>query len=101
MITSQTSSQLLIVVYILLFIAAYYFILVLPQRRKMQEKQRLVESLKVNDEVMTAGGIIGTIKDIKEDTITLQVADNVAIKFAKDAIVTNLSAAEATKQKGA
>ncbi|MDI6716612.1 MAG: preprotein translocase subunit YajC [Actinomycetota bacterium] len=84
--TSQISGQLLIVIYILIFIAIYYFLILLPQRRRAQEKQKLLSSLKVNDKVLTIGGIIGTVKSINDDTVKLQIDKDVTLKVVKGAI---------------
>lgn len=86
MVRSQISSELLLIIYVIIFAAAYYFLLVLPQRRRAQERQKLVESLKVNSEVITIGGIIGTVKRIEEDIVYLEVADKVTLRITKDAI---------------
>jgi preprotein translocase subunit YajC len=57
-----------------------------PQQRRASERRALIESLKVNDEVVTAGGMYGKVKDIREDIVILQVDDNVRIKVDKGAI---------------
>ncbi|MBU2591248.1 MAG: preprotein translocase subunit YajC [Nitrospinae bacterium] len=64
----------------------FYFILIRPQAKKQKELQRMLESLKPGNSVVTSGGIHGTIVKIKDDIITLQVAENVRIKVNKGAI---------------
>lgn len=92
MVTNQIGGgQLTIIIYVIALIALYYFLLVLPQRRRAQEKERLLSTLEVNDEIMTAGGIIGKVKAVKEDIITLQVDENVNLKLSKDAIIANIT----------
>lgn len=93
------SGQLTIIIYIIALIALYYFLLVLPQRRRAQEKERLLAGLEVNDEILTAGGIIGKAKAIKEDSITLQVDGDVNLKIAKDAIIANITKERSGTQK--
>lgn len=89
--------QLTIILYVLVLAAIYYFLIILPQRRRIQERRKLIDSLSVNDEVMTAGGIIGTIRDIKEDVVMVQVDENVNLRFSKDAIVSNITKERAAK----
>ena len=92
MLKSQIGgTQLTIIIYIVIFAALYYFLLVLPQRRRAQERQRLIDSLKVNDEIITVSGIIGTIKSIGEDTFTLQIDDNATATMTKDAVAGNIT----------
>ncbi len=86
MVKSQISGQALLILYVVIIVAAYYFLLVLPQRKRAQTRRKLIESLKVNSEVVTIGGIIGTVKSIREDVIMLQVDKDVTLKIAKDAI---------------
>ncbi|HZD59363.1 MAG TPA: preprotein translocase subunit YajC [Anaerolineae bacterium] len=82
----MTSSQLLLLIYVIGLIAVYYFLIMRPQQRRASERRALIESLKVNDEVVTAGGMYGKVKDIREDIVILQVDDNVRIKVDKGAI---------------
>ncbi len=86
MVKSQISGQALLILYVVIIVAAYYFLLVLPQRKRAQARRKLIENLKVNSEVVTIGGIIGTVKSIREDVIMLQVDKDVTLKVAKDAI---------------
>jgi preprotein translocase subunit YajC len=53
-------------------LAIFYFLLIVPQRRQMKEHQRLVDSLQKGDQVATAGGLIGEIVAIKDDTVQLR-----------------------------
>ena len=70
---------------ILLFVI-FYFLLIRPQQKQQKKRQELLKSLQKGDRVVTIGGIHGVIKDIKEDVLTLRVADNVNVKFARGGI---------------
>lgn len=61
----------------------FYFLLIRPQKKTQQEHQKMIEALKKNDEVITNGGIHGTIVNIQDDVITLRVDDNTRIKIQK------------------
>ncbi len=63
-----------------------YFMVIRPQNRRQQEQQKLLESLKVGDEVLTAGGILATIVTVKDQYVTLQVAKNSELTVQKSAI---------------
>ena len=64
----------------------FYFLLIRPQQKKQQEHQELLKKLKKNDEVMTNGGIHGTIVNVKDDTVTLRVDDNCKLEVQKSSI---------------
>lgn len=70
-----------------LLIAVFYFILIRPQKKREKQTREMIAALKVTDEVVTIGGIIGTISAIKDDTVTIEVgADKTKIKFERSAI---------------
>jgi len=57
-----------------------------PQQKKQKERQKLLESMKKGDKVVTAGGIHGTIVGIEDKTLLLQIADNVKVKVERSSI---------------
>jgi preprotein translocase subunit YajC len=72
---------------VLIFIV-FYFLLIRPQKKAQDEHKKMVGGLKKNDEVITAGGIHGTIMNVKESTVTLKVDDNVKIEVQKSSVMT-------------
>ena len=58
---------------IVLMIAVFYFLLIRPQKKKDKKVKEMLDALKPGDRVTTIGGIYGTIKSIKDDTVTLLV----------------------------
>jgi len=72
---------------ILLMLVLFYFMLIRPQQKKQKETQRMRDGLKTGDEIVTIGGIYGTITAVKDDQITIQVgADKSRFVVAKWAI---------------
>ena len=69
-----------------LVLGIFYFIILLPMKRKQQKVQEFLGSLKVNDRVITTGGIYGQIMKIDEQKVQLQIADKVRIEVSKAAI---------------
>ena len=68
----------------------FFFVVILPaQRRQKREQEKLMSELKKNDEVITAGGIIGIVSSIKEggDEVTLKIDDNARIRVLRSSIV--------------
>jgi preprotein translocase subunit YajC len=70
---------------ILLFVI-FYFLLIRPQQKQQKKRQEMIKSLKKGDRVVTIGGIHGVIKEIDEAIISLRVADNLNLKFARAAV---------------
>ena len=69
-----------------LALAIVYFVLLLPMKRRQKKVQSFLDSLKVNDRVITTGGIYGTIVKMADRSVKLQVADKVNIEISKAAI---------------
>jgi preprotein translocase subunit YajC len=61
----------------------FYFILIRPQQKKAKEHKALLEALKKGDHVVTAGGMHGKISAVEDNIVTIEVANNVNIKFNK------------------
>ena len=70
-----------------LVLAIFYFIILLPMKKKQQKVQEFLAGLKVNDRVITSGGIFGTVTKVAEASVQLQVANNVRVEVARAAIV--------------
>lgn len=73
----------------LLIIVAFaflYFVLVRPQRRRQLASQRMLSTLEVGDEVVTAGGIYGEVTELHEDDVTVEIAPDVRVRVARRAI---------------
>jgi preprotein translocase subunit YajC len=60
--------------------------MVRPQKRRRQEQQRMLESLRVGDEVLTAGGIYGRITRLRDDEVTLEIAPQLGVRVARLAV---------------
>lgn len=79
----------------------YYFLLHLPQKRRQQERQKMLQAMKKGDEVVTTGGIFGTITGIADQIVTLEIAPKVRIRVAKAHVseVTNKGAGSDSDEK--
>jgi preprotein translocase subunit YajC len=67
-------------------LAIFYFIILLPMKKKQQKVQQFLDALKVNDRIVTTGGIYGQVTRLGEQSIQIQIADKVKIEVAKAAI---------------
>jgi preprotein translocase subunit YajC len=73
-------------VWMVLLVAIFYFLLLRPQQKQKKQHQEFIDSLKKGDKVITSGGIIGEIKSIDDDVVTLKVSEGTLIKVLKQSI---------------
>ena len=64
----------------------FYFLLIRPQRKRQKELEAKISSMKKGDKVVSAGGIHGSITNIKDTTVIVKIAENVKIEFEKASI---------------
>ena len=72
-------------------ILIFYFMIIRPQQKRAKERQKLIDSMKKGDKVITSGGMYGTIAGMDEKTVLVQIADNVKVKLDRSAIATIVS----------
>lgn len=90
-----TSSLIQLAPLVLMF-AAMYFLLIAPQRKKQKAHEKMLTELKAGDEVVTAGGIYGTITGVKDDRFVIRIGDNNAkVEVGKGFISTVIKKADA------
>ena len=65
----------------------FYFILIRPQQKQRKELEALVSELKINDEIVTNGGVIGRIKEVRETSYIIQSADKSFLEIARTAVI--------------
>jgi preprotein translocase subunit YajC len=85
-------------IFILILLVGMWFLLIRPQRRRQLESQRLLLSLEVGKEIVTAGGLYGTITALDDDEARVKIADGVEVRVAKRAIAGVLSEDEEPKE---
>jgi preprotein translocase subunit YajC len=71
---------------LLLTFGLMWALLILPQQRRMRQHQAVVASLRAGDEVVTAGGVYGTITSVDEDTLAVEVAPGVVLRVLRSAV---------------
>lgn len=71
---------------ILIMFVAMWFILIRPAKKRQQETQNMQSGLQRGDKVITIGGLHGEIDSIEDTAVTLKIADNVRVKFDRQAI---------------
>lgn len=71
---------------LILIIAVFYVLVLRPQQRRQKQLQETIASLKVNDRIVTTGGIIGVISAVRESTFLIRSADKTILEIARSAI---------------
>ncbi len=71
---------------LILIFAVFYFLLIRPQNKRQKEQKEMVANLSVGDEVVTGGGVLGKITEIKDQFAQVQIADGVEIKIQRHTI---------------
>ena len=84
---NQAANPLIQLIPFALVLAIFYFIILLPMKKKQKKVQEFLSALKVGDRVVTSGGIFGSITKMNEQSIQLQIAQNVKVEIARNAIV--------------
>ncbi len=82
------------ILYMVGLFAVLWFIMIRPQQQRQKKHAQMVAGLKVNDRIITAGGIYGTIIKVKEDAFILRIAENVRIEIMKSAVSQLISSSE-------
>lgn len=66
--------------------AAFWFMVMRPAKARQQAQRALVNELKVGQEIMTTAGLFGTVREITDGEIKLEIADGVVVRYVKEAI---------------
>lgn len=83
--TGGASSYSGILMMVLIFVV-FYFFMIRPQSKRQKEIKKQREAMKAGDKVVTSGGIYGRVKEIKDTTVTVEIAENVRIKIDKNSV---------------
>ena len=90
------------VIMLVLMVAVFYFMLIRPENKRKKEAEQMRSAVKKGDHIVTIGGIVGTVVDVKEKNIVLETgADQVRIEFEKWALSSNTTAEEKAKEEAA
>ena len=79
-------SSLFMFVWLGLMIVLFYFMLIRPQKRREKERQALLAAVKTGDRVLFAGGLLGTVANVKDKTLVVKIADGVKVEVLRGAV---------------
>lgn len=83
-----------------IFVAIFYFFIIRPQKKRQRAQDDLLASLTRGDQVVTIGGFFATIREVKDDSIVVEIAEDVKVRILKSAVASKRGQA-APKQKEA
>jgi len=88
-----------ILMMVLIFVV-FYFFMIRPQQKRQKEIKKQRENMQVGDKVVTSGGMYGKIREIKDDnTVIIEIAENVRIKVDKSSVFLSLQDAQQGQPK--
>ncbi|AMW33294.1 preprotein translocase subunit YajC [Fervidobacterium islandicum] len=97
--TSASGAMMQMLIMLLIFFAMMYFLVILPQRRREKEFKQMIESLKKGDTIITTGGVVGRIVDIKKDVVKIKSANSTELEIHKAYIAKVIKEKEETKEE--
>lgn len=90
----QQPSMLQSLLPFIVIFAAMYFLIIAPQRKKQKQHQKMITELKSGAEVVTSGGIYGTITNVKDDRFVVKIAENTKVEITKGSVTAVVSQPE-------
>jgi preprotein translocase subunit YajC len=81
--TPGASSPLMSLLPMVLIFGAMYFLMIAPQRKKQKALDAMLKALRTGDEIVTTGGIFGTITNVKDDRYVIRISDTTKIEIGK------------------
>ncbi|MFA5325404.1 MAG: preprotein translocase subunit YajC [Bacteroidales bacterium] len=92
--TAKQGGNYTFLIMILLIFVVMWFLMIRPQQKKQKELVKFRESLKRGDKIVTVGGIYGTVQEVKETTLLIEIDNNVKIRVDKASVVRDFSEAQ-------
>ena len=87
------------IIMMVVIFAIFYFILIRPQQKKMKEHKKLVDDLKKGDEIVTSGGIYGTVEGLTPETLTVKIAEGTKVKITRSSVAAVITEKDKAKEQ--
>jgi preprotein translocase subunit YajC len=81
------------------FILVFYFFILRPQRKRQKQHETLISGISRGDQVVTVGGFFGTVREVRDDTFLIEIAEGVRVRVLKSAIQTKRVTTPAPEEK--
>ncbi|MDR1620937.1 MAG: preprotein translocase subunit YajC [Synergistaceae bacterium] len=98
---SQGSAQGLtgMVLPLAVFVLIFYFFIIRPQRKRQKQHDSLIGGITRGDQIITVGGFFGTVREVRDDTFMVEIADGVKVRVLKSAVQTKRTSTPAAEEK--
>lgn len=70
------------------FVLFFYFFIIRPQRKRQKQHEGLISSIGRGDQIVTIGGFFGTVREVRDDTFLIELAEGVRVRILKSAVQT-------------
>jgi preprotein translocase subunit YajC len=87
-------------IFLIVLLALVWLMLIRPRQRAMKAQQRQLQGLEPGDEILTAGGIYGTVRSIDGDELRVEIASGLEVRVARRAVAAVLTAKQAALEAG-
>lgn len=78
------------------FVLIFYFFIIRPQRKRQKQHEGLISSIGRGDQIVTIGGFFGTVREVRDDTFLIELAEGVRVRILKSAVQTKRVVASST-----
>ena len=82
----QSGNPLGMLMPMLIIFAIFYFMMIRPQQRKDKERRKMIDEIKSGDRILFSGGIVGMVTNVKDQALSVKIAENVKIDIARGAV---------------
>lgn len=82
---------MVIAIYLVILVAAFYLLVVRPQRRQQMMRRQLIAAIGVGDEIITSGGIYGTVVAMHEESLEVEIAPGTVVRLARQAVAARIT----------
>ena len=76
----------MVLIMMVLFFAVFYFMAIRPQMKRAKEHKAMIDALQKGDEIVAAGGVVGSVTKISDNYVTMRIAENVEIRIQRPAV---------------
>ena len=71
-----------------IFVLIFYFFIIRPQRKKQKQHDNLIGGISRGDQIITIGGVLGPVREVRDDTFTIELTEGVKVRILKSAVQT-------------
>lgn len=82
-----------------IFVLIFYFFIIRPQRKRQKQHDNLIGGIARGDQIITIGGFFGTVREVREDSFLIELAEGVKVRILKSAVQTKRVATPAPEEK--